>query len=102
MIYILQSCQVEMASKQHQLLTMPMLADVLAWQERVTDEPVAAPLAHVLEKCAERLAALFTRYIQDMVCTQISKCLVHKTVSQAYQSQLMRTQLWPPHAQSNI
>ena len=91
MIYILQSCQVEMASKQHQLLTMPMLADVLAWQERVTDEPVAAPLAHVLEKCAERLAALFTRYIQDMVCAQISMCLVHKTVPQAYQSQLMRT-----------
>ena len=56
-----------MVSKQHQLLTMPMLAEVLSWQARVTDEPVAAPLAHVLEKCAERLAALFMRYIQDMV-----------------------------------
>ncbi len=61
------SVQVEMVSKQHQLLTMPMLAEVLSWQARVTDEPVAAPLAHVLEKCAERLAALFMRYIQEMV-----------------------------------
>ena len=57
----------EMVSKQHQLLAMPMLAEVLSWQARVAHEPVAAPVANVLEKCAERLAALFTRYIQDMV-----------------------------------
>lgn len=57
----------EMVSKQHQLLAMPMLAEVLSWQARVMYEPVAAPVANVLEKCAERLAALFTRYIQDMV-----------------------------------
>ncbi|CAL5219240.1 g1034 [Coccomyxa viridis] len=57
----------EMVSKQHQLLAMPMLAEVLSWQGRVMHEPVAAPVANVLEKCAERLALLFTRYIQDMV-----------------------------------
>ena len=60
--------QMEMVSKQHQLLAMPMLAEVLSWQARVMHEPVAAPVANVLEKCAERLALLFTRYIQDMVC----------------------------------
>ena len=59
--------QMEMVSKQHQLLAMPMLAEVLSWQGRVMHEPVAAPVANVLEKCAERLALLFTRYIQDMV-----------------------------------
>ena len=59
--------QVEMVAKQHQLLTMPMLADVLSWQARVANEPVAAPLAQMLERCAERLAALFMRYVQDMV-----------------------------------
>ena len=57
----------EMVSKQHQQLAMPMLAEVLSWHTRVMHEPVAAPVANVLEKCAERLAALFTRYIQDMV-----------------------------------
>ncbi len=46
----------EMVSKQHQLLAMPMLAEVLSWQARVMHEPVAAPVANVLEKCAERLA----------------------------------------------
>ncbi len=70
-----------MASKQHQLLTLPMLADLLAWQDRVREEPVAAPLAHVLEKCAERLASLFMRYIQDMVSAQLSMCPVPQTVS---------------------
>lgn len=60
--------QVEMVSKQHQPLAMPMLAVVLGWQGRVANEPVAAALAHILEKCAERLAALFMRYVQDMVC----------------------------------
>ena len=66
--------QMEMVSKQHQLLAMPMLAEVLSWQARVMHEPVAAPVANVLEKCAERLAALFIRYIQDMVRRPSSQC----------------------------
>ncbi len=55
---------------------MPMLAEVLSWQARVMHEPVAAPVANVLEKCAERLALLFTRYIQDMVLhsSQLHQC----------------------------
>lgn len=54
-------------SKQHQLLAVPMMAEVLGWRERVAEEPVAEPLAHILDVCSERLLALFERYIHDSV-----------------------------------
>ncbi|EIE25400.1 hypothetical protein COCSUDRAFT_46702 [Coccomyxa subellipsoidea C-169] len=57
----------DLVSKQHQLLCIPMMAEVLGWRERVAAEPVAEPLAHILDVCSERLLALFERYIHDCV-----------------------------------
>jgi hypothetical protein len=59
--------QMDLVSKQHQLLCIPMMAEVLGWRERVAAEPVAEPLAHILDVCSERLLALFERYIHDSV-----------------------------------
>lgn len=65
-------------AKQHQLLAVPMLADVLSWRARMAAEPVAEALGRMLGRLAERLIALFERYVQDMVrpfcCCSLPKC----------------------------
>lgn len=62
--------QVDLVAKQHQLLSIPMMAEVLGWRQRVAAEPVAEPLAHVLDVCSERLLANFERYVHDSVRTR--------------------------------
>lgn len=79
------SSQVDLIAKQHQLLSIPMMAEVLSWRARVAAEPVAAPLVHILDRCTERLLALFERYVHDMVrrtscvfllpCVCVARCL---------------------------
>lgn len=61
--------QAELVAKQHQLLSIPMMAEVLGWRERVAAEPVAEPLVHILDVCSERLLANFERYVHDSVST---------------------------------
>ncbi|CAL8460642.1 g172 [Coccomyxa elongata] len=58
---------VDLVAKQHQLLSIPMMAEVLGWRQRVAAEPVAEPLAHILDVCSERLLANLERYVHDSV-----------------------------------
>jgi hypothetical protein len=77
-------CQVELVAKQHQTLSIPMMAEVLSWRARVVTEPVAAPLVHILDRCTERLLALFERYVHDLVrCTRFRDITCPKCFPQA-------------------
>lgn len=54
-------------SKQQQVQAAPMLATTLAWQARLSEHPLAAPLRSLLAQCSSRLLANFERFLNEMV-----------------------------------
>ncbi|KAK9813236.1 hypothetical protein WJX72_011232 [[Myrmecia] bisecta] len=58
---------VDLVSKSHQLLCIPMLHSSLAWRRQAEAEAEAAPLIAILNDCCQRLLAHFERYVLDMV-----------------------------------
>eukprot|EP00884_Botryococcus_braunii_P010820 jgi/Botrbrau1/1973/Bobra.0052s0016.1 len=59
--------QADVASKSYQLLNVPMVGNVLTWQETLAQDPYCGPLRRILADCLERILAIFQRYISDLV-----------------------------------
>ena len=69
--------QVDLVSKSHQLLCMPMLGVTLAWKQRLAAEAPAAPLLPLLDQCGARLLQHYSAVLRDRV-DAIARCAATK------------------------
>ena len=58
---------VDLTSKSHQALCLPMLVLTSAWMSRLTSQPTCAPLLALLATCHEHLRHNFTTFVHHQL-----------------------------------